>query len=185
METAVPIVVVIGCSLVASITDVAKFKVFNLLTVPCFVAGVIFGVAMHGWPGLWFSLGGAFLGFGILLIPYLMGGLGAGDVKFVMAIGAWVGPGFLIPAIIIGCIATVVYFLVVIAQKNHWRGLWTNLHLMFMRLTTFGKYFASEDQMESIQVTRSGERSKGRLIPFSAMVSIGIIVVLLIGFIVT
>ncbi len=32
------------------------------------------------------------LGFGLLIIPYLLSGMGAGDVKALAALGAWLGP---------------------------------------------------------------------------------------------
>lgn len=41
--------------------------------------------------GLWFGLAGSGLGLALLLLPYIFGGMKAGDVKFLAAIGAWVG----------------------------------------------------------------------------------------------
>ena len=114
----VPIFVVLACALVASITDVSKFKVYNVLTFPCFISGLVYGLCSAGWNGLWLALFGALLGLTILLIPYLMGGLGAGDVKFVMAIGTWIGPTLLIPAILIGCFATICYFFLFIGRSQ-------------------------------------------------------------------
>jgi prepilin peptidase CpaA len=35
---------------------------------------------------------GAALGFALLVGPYALGGMGAGDVKALMALGAWIGP---------------------------------------------------------------------------------------------
>ncbi|MBW1992755.1 MAG: prepilin peptidase, partial [Deltaproteobacteria bacterium] len=32
------------------------------------------------------------LGFALLIVPYLLGGMGAGDVKALAALGAWLGP---------------------------------------------------------------------------------------------
>ncbi len=101
MSTVIPIVVVGTGMVVASITDVQKFKVYNNLTFPIFFAGLLFGIVQAGWGGFGTALAGAAIGFGILFIPYLMGGVGAGDVKFVMAMGSWIGPGLLLPAIIV------------------------------------------------------------------------------------
>ena len=36
---------------------------------------------------------GAALGLALLVGPYAIGGIGAGDVKALMALGAWLGPG--------------------------------------------------------------------------------------------
>lgn len=42
--------------------------------------------------GLWHSLGLSFLGLGLLVWLYAIGGVGAGDVKMQMGFGAWVAP---------------------------------------------------------------------------------------------
>ncbi len=181
----IPILVVLGCAVVASITDVSKFKVYNLLTFPCFLSGLVYGVCVGGWQGLWFALVGSLFGLTILLIPYLMGGLGAGDVKFVMAIGSWLGPTLLVPAILIGCVATVGYFLLFVGRAQGWRGVLQSLHLLALRMSVFGKNFACADSFESVQDVANGPNPHGRLIPFSAMISLGIVVSLIIGAVIT
>ena len=55
---------------------------------------IVLGLALHaarGWNGLEFSLKGLGLGFALLILPYVFGGMKAGDVKFLAAIGALVG----------------------------------------------------------------------------------------------
>lgn len=52
---------------------------------------------LHGGPGgaiqgLWHSFGLSFLGLGLLVWLYAIGGVGAGDVKMQMGFGAWVAP---------------------------------------------------------------------------------------------
>lgn len=42
--------------------------------------------------GLWHSLGLSFIGLGLLVWLYALGGVGAGDVKMQMGFGAWVAP---------------------------------------------------------------------------------------------
>jgi prepilin peptidase CpaA len=178
----IPILVVLGCAIIASITDVAKFKVYNLLTFPCFAAGLVYACASVGWQGFWLSLFGAALGLTILLIPYLMGGVGAGDVKFVMAVGTWIGPTLLIPAILIGCVSTIIYFLIFIGRVQGWRGVWQSLQLMALRLAAFGKDFACVDSYETVQEIAGRPNAHGRLIPFSAMISIGVVASMIVAF---
>jgi len=55
----------------------------------------------HDWTA---ALLGAGLGFGFLLLFYVLGVMGAGDVKFAGALGLWVGLSALLPAWIIGSI---------------------------------------------------------------------------------
>lgn len=78
--------------LVAAVMDVRTRRLPNWLTVPMFVAGLIFHVATGGWGGLGMALGGFAVGFGVLLVLWLIGGGGGGDVKLMGAVGAWLGP---------------------------------------------------------------------------------------------
>ena len=66
---------------------------------PLVLTGLGLGLAGHGWRGggpglLWSSEGIAVACF--LLLPYALGGLGAGDVKLLGAVGALMGPIFLL-----------------------------------------------------------------------------------------
>lgn len=81
-------------TLTAAFTDIRTHKLPNWLTVSAFVAGVLFHVIWG--PGTWseglaFSLKGFALGFGVLFVLFAIGGGGAGDVKLMGAIGAWLG----------------------------------------------------------------------------------------------
>ncbi|PZM65812.1 A24 family peptidase [Paenibacillus dendritiformis] len=77
--------------LAAFATDVRTHKIPNRLTMLAAAAGfMIHGVA-NGWQGLAFSALGAGCGFGIMLLLYIMKGVGAGDVKLFAAIGALTG----------------------------------------------------------------------------------------------
>jgi len=57
------------------------------------------GPLAHGWTG---ALLGAGIGFGFLLLFYVIGLMGAGDVKFAAALGLWVGAWALLPIWLIG-----------------------------------------------------------------------------------
>lgn len=82
---------VVVYTLVAAITDFRSKALPNWLTVPAFASAVVFHTATRGLPGLWFSLAGFGIGFGILFVLWLIGGGGAGDVKLMGALGAWLG----------------------------------------------------------------------------------------------
>lgn len=75
-----------------AIFDLRQRRIPNFLVFPA----ILIGLALHsfgdGLNGFLFALKGLGLGFGLLLIPYLVRGMKAGDVKFLMAIGAFTGP---------------------------------------------------------------------------------------------
>ena len=76
----------------ACTTDTFKSKIPNLLNACLLVAGITINTTALGMQGFLLSLAGLCLGIGLLLLPYLMGGIGAGDVKALGALGALVGP---------------------------------------------------------------------------------------------
>jgi len=88
---------------VATFTDVRSRRIPNWLVLPFLGLGIGVSTWMHGWHGLGQSLGGAGLGLLIYGFLFWMGGMGAGDVKLCAAIGAWIGPGqFLIALVFTG-----------------------------------------------------------------------------------
>lgn len=81
---------------VAAVIDGIKLKVPNWITFPMIISGWIystaaFAIAGDPWyVGLGWSLLGTVIGLGLLLPAYAIGGMGAGDVKLLAGVGAWV-----------------------------------------------------------------------------------------------
>lgn len=104
---------------IAFVIDVRHSKLPNKLT----MCGTIFGLLFHtwtqGWNGLLFSLIGACTGSLVLLVLYLLGALGAGDVKLFAAIGAMMGVVFVLQTLIyaILCAGLIGLFLLLIQKK--------------------------------------------------------------------
>ena len=85
-------VIALAIGFVACVTDVRTRRIPNLLT----FGGAAAALAAHGVVGGWSGLGMALAGWAFgcaLFIPFfLLGGMGAGDVKLLAALGAWLGP---------------------------------------------------------------------------------------------
>jgi prepilin peptidase CpaA len=81
----------LGVSLAMAWTDLRTRRIPNYLTFGGAAAGMGYHLGYHGWSGLAGSLAGLVLGLSLLLLPYAKGGLGAGDVKALAAMGAWLG----------------------------------------------------------------------------------------------
>lgn len=75
---------------VAAVIDGWKLKVPNWITFPMILTGWVYSYASGGWPGLGWSLLATFFGLALLYGIYMVGGMGAGDVKLLAGIGAWV-----------------------------------------------------------------------------------------------
>ena len=91
IQNLIPYIGVAAFVSIAVFIDVRSRRIPNWLTVSAFVLGLLFNIAVGGLPGLWLSLGGFAVGFGTLLILWLIGGGGGGDVKLMGAVGSWVG----------------------------------------------------------------------------------------------
>jgi prepilin peptidase CpaA len=104
--------------------DLRTRRIPNYLTLGAALAGLGFQVGFHGWPGLWQGILGMALGFVLLILPYIKGGMGAGDVKALAALGSWLGPLAVLSLFLYMAIAGGVIILGLLA----WRGLlWAKL----------------------------------------------------------
>jgi prepilin peptidase CpaA len=82
---------VVATTVLAAEADVQTRRIPNLLTGPALLLGLIAHGIMGGGHGLSDALLGALIAGGILMPGWLMGWMGAGDVKLMAAIGAWFG----------------------------------------------------------------------------------------------
>jgi prepilin peptidase CpaA len=170
-----PIVVVLIAAVVAALTDIMKFKVYNVLTLPLLVSGLIYHGVVGGPPGLLESVLGFALGGGILMVFYLMGGMGAGDVKFMAAVGAWLGVLLTFYVFLASAIAAGIYALVLIVGYGSLHETYVNLQIICQRVTILCRHLGADERIES-EVKR-GDRHR-RIIPFAAMMAVGIVFVL-------
>lgn len=72
--------------------DMREHRIPNLVSLGGLVAGLILNTWYYGLDGLLTGLGGMAVGLGVLLPFYLFKGMGAGDVKLMAAVGAFMGP---------------------------------------------------------------------------------------------
>lgn len=85
----------------ATYTDLRNRRIPNWLVFPFLLAGLGVSGWLHGREGIGQSIDGLLLGALIYGVLFLMGGMGAGDVKLCAAIGAWIGPEQLFIAMVV------------------------------------------------------------------------------------
>jgi prepilin peptidase CpaA len=177
--TAPALIVVLAASLIAAITDVWKFKVYNFLTFPLLVGGLVYHGVYGGSAGLPAAVCGALFGLMLFIIPYALGAIGAGDVKFLIGVGAWVGIRAMFYATLVGCLATGVYAVGVMIYHKRIGETWSNLKIFFYRLQAIGHYLRVGDELESVQSMARKDDRRSRLVPISAMMAVGIVATVL------
>ena len=129
-ETIIPASFLTILTATAALLDLRTHKIPNTVTFPAMLMAIAYFSAVHGWDGMLFSMGGAGAGVALLLLPYIMGGMGAGDAKLMGAVGACLGAertleAFLIIALM-GCLYAV---LVIVFQRRRLKGYYKQLWL--------------------------------------------------------
>jgi prepilin peptidase CpaA len=100
----------------ATVSDLYHRRIPNTLTVPVMVMGLIYFICLNGLAGFMHSAGGLFIGLALLLPVYIIGGMGAGDVKLMGAVGSILGPQGVFTAFLYSAIAGGLYALFVLAR---------------------------------------------------------------------
>lgn len=77
--------------LAASIIDLRVQKIPNAITFPATGLALAYHSFVNGFNGFLFSAAGLTAGVGLLFIPYLLGGMGAGDAKLMGVVGGILG----------------------------------------------------------------------------------------------
>lgn len=126
----------------------------NIVTLPTILFGLFFNIFTTGVDGFLLSSKGFLVGLGLLLIPYLLGGMGAGDVKLMSAIGALMGTSFVFYSFIytalIGGVIAILQILKAKGFINTIKSFFFNItNIVFFR-SNLGSMIISKDKHNSI-----------------------------------
>lgn len=166
-----PVWVVTITLIVAAIIDGMQLKVPNWITFPMIASGWIYSAAFSpyaGWEGLFLSLLGTAVGLAVLLPAYAVGGMGAGDVKLMAGVGAWMWGtvtlyAFAVSAIVGGIIAIIM----VLSQ-----GAWHKHKTQFWSILT---EFAVVKNPEVLAGIAAERKPRMFLLPYGIPIAIGTI----------
>jgi prepilin peptidase CpaA len=119
-----PVKFVCAVLIVAAYIDGKELRVPNWITFPMVLTGLIYNSWIDGWSGLGLGLVGMVVGLATLLPLYAVGGMGAGDVKLMAGIGAWLGATVtwhaFIATVVVGAVMAVVMVLARRAWDKHY-----------------------------------------------------------------
>lgn len=159
-------------AIVAAYIDGKCLKVPNLITFPMIIAGwiyssIAYGMAGEGWyVGLWWSLAGTAVGLMTLLPAYAIGGMGAGDVKMMAAIGAWVHVTITLYAFCIGTIVGAILAVAMILMSGEAKKHWNQMFFLVNEIWTI----RNPEVLSEIAAER---KSSMRLLPYGIPLAIG------------
>lgn len=105
-------------ALIATVVDIRVRRIPNTLTAT--MAGIGVGLAASGISGVTLvgSVLGFILGFALMLPGHALGATGAGDVKFMAAVGAIVGPATVVTAFLFTAVAGGILALAVAVRRQ-------------------------------------------------------------------
>lgn len=139
---AVPLLLLLGLLAAAVWHDVRARRIPNALVLPGALAGLALqgmlpaGAGLYTQPfgalGVLLGLAGMAVGLAMLLPMYMLGTLGAGDVKLLAMTGAFLGPQQVLGAGLLSLLAGGVLGLVVAAYSGELRQVWNNLRTMLL-----------------------------------------------------
>jgi prepilin peptidase CpaA len=175
---------VVAFTAVAAVLDFRTKRLPNWLTVTAFFAALLFHI-IYGWSQggfgmagqhFLFAMGGFATGFGILFILWVVGSGGGGDVKFMGALGAWLGAMMTLYVFVVSALLIVLGSAAVLTYQFCQKG--------FNRTRT--QYIESgradgKRHAPAGDVSEQRRRTKRRLMPFGVPAALATWLVLLLS----
>lgn len=165
-------IVVVPTTVLACWIDYSARKVPNWLNAALAAAGIAAQSAYFGWQGTGSALLGMAVGLAVLIVPWAMHGMGAGDVKLMAAIGAWFGPAMCAAAFAAGAIIGGVIAVAMITLAGKWNHAAVNMSVILAKVRGRDTLFSEFGSARSFGSTSS-------LLPYGIPLSIGAWLILL------
>ena len=115
----------------AAVSDIRSRRISNRLNGTAAAVGIALHTVFGGTDGLVFALSGLGVGLAILLLPFVAGMIGGGDVKFSAAAGTFLGWKLLLVGLAAGILLGGVTAAVTLARRRRFmsafRGLYSDI----------------------------------------------------------
>ena len=163
--------VLIPGTLLASWIDYAQRRVPNWLNLALLLCGLSTQAWFFGWSGVGAGLLGMLVGFGLLIVAWMMHGMGAGDVKLMAAIGAWLGPMLTLYSFGLGAVIGGVTAVVMILSTGRLRMACVNIGLIMAKCSSPQTVFSEAHSAKSFGTT-------SQLLPYGVPLTVGTLIIL-------
>ena len=125
----------------AATIDLRSQKIPNIITYPSMLIALTYNTIINGTEGLLFSAGGIAIGTALLIVPYLMGGMGAGDAKLMGAIGGVLGAKAVFFAFFLIASVGGIYALIMVGTyRLHFKGFFSRQFAALVNFILIRKY---------------------------------------------
>ncbi len=153
----------------ACVTDVRSRRIPNVLTFGAlFVAFLVHGLLPQGLG--WAHVGLGMLAGGLVFFPFFaLGGMGAGDVKLMAALGAWLGWQRVLYIAMYGALAGGVLAIIVALSAGYLRQAFSNLWRLVMHW-----HVAGLQPMPELTL----EQTRGPRLAYAVPIFVGLLVTL-------
>jgi prepilin peptidase CpaA len=159
-------------ALLASWNDYRRHRVPNWLNAGLLASGLAAQTLFGGLAGLQTALAGAALGLAPLFVLWSMRAMGAGDVKYMAGLGAWLGPRLTGEALIVGGLLGGIMALAMMALQRNWRQATANMGLLAAKVSSVRTAFGETGSVSSLAASSA-------VLPYAIPLSIGTLWVVL------
>jgi len=150
--------------------DVRFRRIPNWATLPATALGLGMNGLFLGWQGMKTSGLGLLVGFGVLLILFVLGWMGGGDVKLMAAIGALKGYPFVVSALFYSLIVAVVIGVAMLIWNRKTLRTFKNL------------FFVMGSRVSRLIPKQNVDRNEAQKIPFGLAIVLGTIWAMVVGY---
>ena len=152
--------------ILAAWIDGKELRVPNWITFPMVLSGLIYSTCIGGLEGFGAGLAGMVTGLACLLPLYAVGGMGAGDVKLMAGIGAWLGWQITLEAFIVSVLVGAVMAVVMALTRGTWKKHYENF------LTILSEWIVIRNPRELSRLAAERKPSMA-LLPYGIPICVG------------
>lgn len=171
--------ILLALTILIARSDLLHYRISNRAVLLTLMIGLVWNASDALWMGVAMGIVGVLVGF-VLLVPfYAIGGVTAGDVKWLAALGAWYGPRgivgvFIVSSILLGvfCLVSIAYrYIAMVRQKTPRSGLAIESRgIRGLGSSTIGNKAQIDDVYCSVD-------RRSVLIPYAVPVAIGVLMI--------
>ncbi|MDK2785234.1 MAG: prepilin peptidase CpaA [Bacillota bacterium] len=149
---------------VCTYTDFKCRKIYNAVLFPAAAIGFASNFYAGGLAGGLTAVKGMMLGMALLLVPFIMGGMGAGDVKLLGVVGAFKGPDFVWAVFLYTAIVGGVISIIIMIRSG---GFWARIRAALFTLLSLLGFMPRLNFLDTIYT------SSAQTFPYGIAIGVG------------